>query len=922
MRAAVALTEDATDTAAGPAIETSQASSRDFYQRYSWCLDPFLPLGDLLVRLCEELDGRSRPAPEWQKRESAVNVYLFACAIACTIDDYLDEKTVDLSPIAKIARSPILKQACAAAERILNLPAAFRRRSKAAAWRERWTGCVDAACLELLHGETGGFDRAALPLLDKATASIGAGLLRRRMRIPEGFRCQDLAHQDVVALANQYLADAAPDRAKPLLVIGPRTAGAYFAPLAAASLRVTANLSATWITVRPKNGLSSAERSAIRSVVRRGGSFLVIDDHPNTGVTLRLLLGMLERLGGKPARIAAAVPGHPANPGWTLPEAESRGIRMVVLAPENRYKVKLLASGWIAGVLGQPVGESLETREVNRKFESAAGDGFEVRLKRLVDVPGSGRVLAKSVGWGWLGYHAFLAGERLEGFVPSSLAQREGILFSEWIEGEPVLNATSVTALGFYIARRSATLALKREPRFGHPELGWCGWNDLTATLRKVYGPYLGRFKQPAILRALRSLQPPKPVLLDGQMRPGDWIRRNGRLYKTDFEHHNFGGAELDLTDPAWDLASASFEFGMNEGEEADLLDAYTMESRDFAVDQRLTLYKILCAMTVMRASTYWIGKKPGDARHKRWAERYLAARDFAAFQMTREMGRELARRKSVWTEKLLFLDLDGVLDWNQLGFPHTTPDGVEALRILKEGGVSCVLNTARSLEHVRQYARSFGLAGGVAELGSVFWDAVAGRETSLVDAASLAAMDRVREAVARTEGVAIDPQHRHSIRAFRFDGEKTVRLRDTDLALADLTGLAVIHSGADTHVIAKGAGKATGVAAVRILVNRRVGFVAAIGDSDQDLDMLRAADVAFAPANASRGIREMAAAGRCRMMKRPLQAGLLEAARILAPGVPPLATKTAPAFLNALLAVAQRSGLERMTSVLRWNRL
>ena len=118
MRAAVALTEDATDTAAGTAIETSQASSRDFYQRYSWCLDPFLPLGDLLVRLCEELDGRSRPAPEWQKRESAVNVYLFACAIACTIDDYLDEKTVDLSPIAKIARSPILKQACAAAERI------------------------------------------------------------------------------------------------------------------------------------------------------------------------------------------------------------------------------------------------------------------------------------------------------------------------------------------------------------------------------------------------------------------------------------------------------------------------------------------------------------------------------------------------------------------------------------------------------------------------------------------------------------------------------------------------------------------------------------------------------------------------------------------------------------------------------------
>jgi hypothetical protein len=54
---------------------------------------------------------------------------------------------------------------------------------------------------------------------------------------------------------------------------------------------------------------------------------------------------------------------------------------------------------------------------------------------------------------------------------------------------------------------------------------------------------------------------------------------------------------------------------------------------------------------------------------------------------------------------------------------------------------------------------------------------------------------------------------------------------------------------------------------------------VAAIGDSGPDVDMLRAADIAYAPANASREVRKLIAGGECRLVSRPLQAGLLEAA-------------------------------------------
>src|SRR2546429_4668712 len=42
-------------------------------------------------------------------------------------------------------------------------------------------------------------------------------------------------------------------------------------------------------------------------------------------------------------------------------------------------------------------------------------------------------VLAKSVGWGWYGYRAFLAGHRLTGFVPPILGLRDGILYMLWI---------------------------------------------------------------------------------------------------------------------------------------------------------------------------------------------------------------------------------------------------------------------------------------------------------------------------------------------------------------------------------------------------------------------------------------------------------------------------------------------------------
>src|SRR5260370_1932173 len=85
--------------------------------------------------------------------------------------------------------------------------------------------------------------------------------------------------------------------------------------------------------------------------------------------------------------------------------------------------------------------ESRRAEEMNAALQGASSDARGARLKRIFEVhletpQGHGEiryVLAKSVGWRWLGYHAFLAGHRLSGFVPPILRQRDSILYMEWI---------------------------------------------------------------------------------------------------------------------------------------------------------------------------------------------------------------------------------------------------------------------------------------------------------------------------------------------------------------------------------------------------------------------------------------------------------------------------------------------------------
>ncbi len=105
-----------------PSIQPSLTSNGiEFFSQYRWCLNPFLTFADLWARIAEVSEHLHEFGVPWQQEEAKTNLYLLACAINCTAEDYLGRVGVYLKPLERYA--PALKPAVRIAERILNVPA-------------------------------------------------------------------------------------------------------------------------------------------------------------------------------------------------------------------------------------------------------------------------------------------------------------------------------------------------------------------------------------------------------------------------------------------------------------------------------------------------------------------------------------------------------------------------------------------------------------------------------------------------------------------------------------------------------------------------------------------------------------------------------------------------------------------------------
>src|SRR5260370_16535089 len=125
----------------------------------------------------------------------------------------------------------------------------------------------------------------------------------------------------------------------------------------------------------------------------------------------------------------------------------------------------------------------------------------------------------------------------------------------------------------------------------------------------------------------------PVQALIGWKMRPQEWVHGGGRLVKTDFEQHGLGKRELNVIDPAYDLADAVLQWRLSAAEEKQLIDRYVAFSGDTGVGKRLHLNKVLAGLwNMMRAVDNLSDARLTNTREK-FNRSYIDAWPFLLFQ-------------------------------------------------------------------------------------------------------------------------------------------------------------------------------------------------------------------------------------------------------------------------------------------------
>ncbi|MGH7001432.1 MAG: hypothetical protein ACREEA_07990, partial [Stellaceae bacterium] len=619
-------------------------------------------------------------------------------------------------------------------------------------------------------------------------------LLAEPVRIPSAFRKQDLTQFDVLELADRFAA-LHPNRAQPVVVVGLRTAGVYFASLMRARLEACGFARTAIVTVRPNKGLSTDEAQRLRAFAHAGYHAALIDDPPFSGEAIGMAVQALRRAGFAAAQCTILFPVHPLRRDWREhKEAAAFGRETIVtLTPEDWHKTQLLASD---AVIETRLAEYFEARgyrsahviddpaaaAFNAELDYRSGDRRRYRLKRVFAVrleTGSGApeiryVLAKSVGWGWLGYAAFIAADRLAGHTSPLLGMRDGILFTEWLPQTATTNRahasrhTWITTAANYVAARAEHLAIAPPDT---PDAQHEGLSLLADTLSNAYGPGVAGVMVEPLRRRIAARLTKRAALIDGRMAADEWIAGPAGLLKTDFEHHGIGKNEINLCDPAYDLADAILQLGLTRDEERDLIARYAAATGDTPQGDRLLLCKLMAGLWTRQAALDGIVKQTHLAhRADEFNAQYVKAWDFLTRESARVCGAlvGLAAARD-WHAPLAVLDLDGVVDRRIFGFPTTTAAGVRALASLHARGFAIAVDTARPAHQVRDYCDAYGFVGGVAECGGYIWDATTRQGRNLIDAATLEQLTALRAALRPLPGVFIDDGYECSVRAYTY---------------------------------------------------------------------------------------------------------------------------------------------------------
>lgn len=908
-----------------PAPQALLPAELHFYKDYTWCLNPHLTVRDAIDRLGNEIIRLPIVPRGWQTGEIVTNVFLLSSGLLNCVDEYLRGPSLRLPP--RLAGIRFARGVRWVVENILgNLwsrPSVHVRR-----WREDWLAGLNDFLSGIVAGQTSdptAFTEAGQKLAMLLDSPLPSNLLAKRVGVPAPFRRLDLTHVDILALGRCYV-KRFPDRSQAILLVGLRTSGSYFAPLLQAYLGVEGYRTVSLLTLVPNKGAGRWERKELKRYAEQGYTALIVDDPPDSAAAVFTAFEIARQVGFGRGKLRALVPTHIARRDWfnALPDDV-----VVSLEPEQWHKRALLEMEAVQSQLAEyfknrnfvrtRVVASDHVVELNARLQDVSSDERATRLKRIFEVhletiqghKETRYVLAKSVGWGWLGYHAFLAGHRLAGFVPPILGLRDGILYSEWIP-QPARDHNGdghgselIDASASYVAARTCRLNLDESAAGMDLERQDNGIRLLRKALSKAYGTFVTDMLVQQNLERLLHQQPcPFPTLIDGNMQSAEWIVGSDGLLKTDYEHHGMCKAAVNVVDPAYDLADTILKLRLSHDEEKNLIRRYVDESGDAGVEQRLFMNKLLAGLWAMKeAQEQLFSRARTSEGQQTFHRRFMSAWDFLTVQAARHCGNYCPSPVG-WRAPLVMLDIDGVIDRRLFGFPCTTAAGIEALALLHAHDFSVAVNTARSAAEVKDYCKAYSLVGGVAEHGSYLWDGLNQRGRVMISSETMRQLDELKKNLRRIPGVFLDDRHQYSIRAFTYRDKpnglldklvKSIRsLSFGDGVLAPLPTLLVKHlmtdlgldrlsfhqTTIDTTIVAKEVDKGSGLLALRNWVLGADAETIAVGDGEPDLAMFRVATRSFAPANI--GCLLQARLLGCLIVDHSYQRGLLEIARAL----------------------------------------
>ena len=838
--------------------------------RCGWSANLLQPLGRLADHAVAEARALHAQVEGEPRDVAALNLLLILCASEQVASDCVSGGELDLGPVRSALRRRKFPDWPLAV--LTNADRAVRYRPNVSRRRAaRLVADLRPLCLALAEAIAAGRNQNGVhpDQVALAFADMPDGLARRHLKIPSCFRAQDIRAEDCFELAARYAAGA--DSRVPITVVGLRTSGSYMAPLCAGWLRAS-GFDADYFTVRPKSPLSAMERRLTRRADR---ALLLVDDPPMTGSSYLLSADRLLACGATPDRITFLVPVGAESVLGESPEGARAfdRYRRIELAHHELHVRRLLESSeireWVADLCGR------RADEVELVFDR---DQVSARARRrhvsqIFRIPGWGSVLVKGVGTGWFAYPARLAARALAGYTPPVLGFGDGLMAEVMVEGHHPVGPPA-TRMADYAAARANRLPL--EPPHPPDRFQKDGWYRLAKVLARVYGPLAPLQIGPLRRRLIEVAAGAPAALVDGRMERANWISGE-RLLKADFEEHAFDKDDLGILDPVYDLAGAVLEMGGGRADESRLTARYLELTGDEGTAERLPLLKLMYG--AFRLERLWwevVGERGGpgwSAAVDRWLEAEAAS--------TWTLGCLLADAfpapaVSVPALMAWSLDIDGVLEDGGLGFPATTPAGVTAIRGMRRAGAAVVLNTGRSLREVEQRCDALHLDGGVAEYGSVVWQA-GGIAHSLVDPVAEIALERVRRMASVLPDVHSDARYQSSVRLRRFTGRRLTALTEMDVeALLMSAGpdVMAIRGARQTDFVSARCDKGLGLARLMSELGQH-GRVVSIGDSETDIATARRSNASYAPRYRDGGLTDVASG-----LSQDRQMAVLEAVR------------------------------------------